>query len=188
MSSKPDSEVKAMEAALNAVVTLETDEQRRVVAWLIDKLKLSLSLPGGNPAVRTAQGTASNLGVQAGITEGVTPKLFLAQKMPKTDAERVTCLAYFLTHSRGTPQFKTKVITQLNKEAAQPRFSNPAVAVSNAARDQYLAPAGKGEKQITVRGEAVVEALPDREAVRTALDTHSARKRKPGKNKHRKKA
>lgn len=117
---------------------------------------------------------------------GLTPKQFVAQKKPKTDAERITCLAYFMTHHRGTPQFKTKDLTELNKEAAGSPFSNAAVAVSNATRDHYMAPAGGGAKQITVRGEEVVAALPDRERVQAALEANPARRRKAHKGKQRK--
>src|SRR2546429_7925043 len=35
------------------------------------------------------------------------PKEFLLDKQPKTDVERVACLAYYLTHYRETPHFKT---------------------------------------------------------------------------------
>lgn len=169
MAGKADSELKAMDVAWKALSGLQADEQRRVLVWLIDKLKLSESVSLGSPApgappMRHASGAPA--GTEAGA--GLTPKQFIAQKKPKTDAERITCLAHFMTYQRGTAQFKTKQLTDLNKEAAGSPFSNPAVAVNNAALDHYLAPAGGGAKQITVRGEAVVDALPDREKVNTA--------------------
>lgn len=188
MAAKGDSEVKAMDAALNALSPLGPEEQRRILIWLIDKLKLSGSISlganaAGMPPPQHQPGVAAP---PIGPGSGVTPKQFMAEKKPKTDAERITCLAYFLTHHRQTPQFKTKELTNLNKkEAAGSPFSNPAVAVSNATRDQYLAPAGGGKKQITVRGEAVVEALPDRAKVDAALQEHPARRRRATKgNRH----
>jgi hypothetical protein len=67
-------------------------------------------------------------------------------------------------------QFKTADLTKLNREAAQPLIGNPAQAVDNATKiSQYLTQAGGGKKQITPRGEAVVDALPDREKVKAAL-------------------
>src|SRR5262249_14399501 len=100
----------------------------------------------------------------------VTPRRFIAEKKPHTDVERVTCLAYYLTHMRDAPLFKTRDITQLNAEAALPRLSNPAFTVRNATQqNQFLASVGGGKKQITVRGEALVEALPERERVTEAL-------------------
>jgi hypothetical protein len=110
-------------------------------------------------------------------TETTTPKKFMTDKRPRTDAERVTCLAYYLSHFRETPQFKTAEITATNVDAAQKPLSNPTVAVNDAANKyNFLAPAGSGRKQITARGEAVVEALPDREKVKAALEDHPMRK------------
>jgi hypothetical protein len=42
----------------------------------------------------------------------------------------------------------------------------------------YLSNAGKGTKQITALGEAVVEALPNREAVAAAIVEHKPKKKK----------
>jgi hypothetical protein len=107
-----------------------------------------------------------------------TPKAFMAAKQPKTDMERVTCLAYYLTHTRATPKFKTKALTDLNLEAAAGKISNISATARNAATpsNNFLSGAGGGNKQITVRGEALVEALPDREMVQVALDARPARK------------
>lgn len=187
MSGKPNSEVRAMDVALGALSGLETDEQRRVLAWLGDKLKLSGSTPLGTSSPATPAIQLSG-GAPAGDTgaAGISPKQFMALKKPKTDAERITCLAYFMTHSRKAAQFKTKELTDLNKEAAGVPFSDPRVAVNNAALSHYLTAAGGGAKQITVRGEALVEALPDREKVKAAMEENPARHRRPSKIKRRK--
>ncbi len=84
----------------------------------------------------------------------------------------MTCLGYYLTHYKKTAQFKAKSLVALNSEAAQPPFSNASVAVDNASKSQYLTQAGGGDKQITARGEALVEALPDRGAVKSALEAN----------------
>lgn len=105
------------------------------------------------------------------------PKDFLAQKKPSADAERVACLAYYLTHYRGQQKFRTKDLTELNSKAAQPVFSIK-VAADNATRhSKYLTQAGEGQKQLTARGEAVVKALPGREQVKAALREHPLRRR-----------
>jgi hypothetical protein len=54
-----------------------------------------------------------------------TPKQFLLEKEPRTDVERIACLAYYLTHYRDMPHFKTIDLNKLNTEAAQQRLSNP---------------------------------------------------------------
>jgi hypothetical protein len=111
----------------------------------------------------------------------ISPKEFLRQKQPRTDMERVACLAYYLTHYRDTPHFKTLDISQLNTEAAQIKFANAANSVNNASTYGYLAATTKGNKQLTAVGEAFVEALPDRDAAREAMsNARPRRKRKSG--------
>lgn len=109
----------------------------------------------------------------------LSSKEFLLDKKPKSDIERVVCLAYYLTHYRNTPHFKTIDISKLNTEAAQLKFSNPAHAVENASRRGFLVPAGKnGMKQISAVGEQFVAALPDRENAKVALENVKAKSRK----------
>jgi len=107
----------------------------------------------------------------------LSAKEFLRDKNPVTDVERVTCLAYYLTHYRDTPHFKTLDISSLNTEAAQPKFSNAAFAVENAAKLGYLVAATKGNKQITAIGEKFVDLLPDRDAAREAVRNFRPRRR-----------
>ena len=164
-SKNANGEVKAMDTALNALSGLKPDEKRRVLVWLWEKLEVD----GTPPATQSSAGTAgagTPAGTPAPTPQGsLTAKAFLAQKDPQTDAERITCLAYHLTHHKNTPRFKTKQLVAANVDAAQPKFSNPAVAVMNAAGSKYLSAAGGGDKQITVQGEKLVEALPSREKV-----------------------
>lgn len=99
----------------------------------------------------------------------ISPKQFLLEKKPNTAVERVACLAYYLTHYRDTPHFKTIDISKLNTEAAQIKFSNAAMAVTDATKCGYLVPATKGQKQISAGGELFVQALPDHEAAKEAM-------------------
>jgi hypothetical protein len=109
-------------------------------------------------------------------TEPVSPKNFILEKAPKTDVERVVCLAYYLAHYRSTGTFKTGDISALNTEAAQPKFSNAAYAVSNATQSKFLTAAGDGAKQLTAAGEQFVLNLPDRDAARNAFVAANPRK------------
>ena len=83
-----------------------------------------------------------------------SPKAFIVSKSPKTDVQRVACLAYYLAHYGGIPHFKTKNITALNIESAHTRFSNPTNAVENATKIGYVVPSIKGSKQISATGPA----------------------------------
>ena len=109
----------------------------------------------------------------------MSPKEFLKSKLPSTDAQRIACLAFYLTHARKQNHFKTGDLRKLNTEAAAPKLSNPAVTVMNAtAHSRLLSPAGGGKKQITTIGEDLVNALPDQEAVKLVLSQQKSGKRK----------
>jgi hypothetical protein len=113
----------------------------------------------------------------------LSAKEFMRQKQPVTDVERVACLAYYLTHYLNTPHFKTLDISRLNTEAAQIKFSNPAVAANNAIKLGYLTAAQKGAKQLSALGEEFVGALPDRAAAKQVMA--SVRKRRGSKKERR---
>jgi hypothetical protein len=86
-------------------------------------------------------------------------------------------LAYYLTHYKGTPHFKTLDLSKLNTEAAQPKFANSANASNNAVKMGYLVHASKGQRQLSAFGEQFVRALPDREAAKEAVRTFRRRPR-----------
>ena len=99
------------------------------------------------------------------------------EKKPVTDLERITCLAYYLTHYRGTAHFKTLDLSKLNTEAAQIKLANAANAVENASATGLLVPAGGGKKQLSAVGELYVQALPDRQAAKEAIAHARPRRR-----------
>jgi hypothetical protein len=107
-----------------------------------------------------------------------TPKEFMVAKKPMKFVERVACLAYYLTHHRDMPEFKTVDLTALNTEAKQPRWTSATVHVENATKSDLLTAAGRGMKALGVRGEALVEALPDREKVKVALEENAKASRR----------
>jgi len=107
-----------------------------------------------------------------------TAKQFYAAKRPQIDVEKVTVLAFYLMYAQNKPHFKTIDLTKANTEAAGPKLSNATAAARNAVTKGLLASAGKGNKQISPLGEEVVNALPDRQAVKAALDSAPKRKRR----------
>jgi hypothetical protein len=142
-----------------------------------DEVHLSDFLPQGSSA--TGDTRRAEASPQFSDRPDISPKEFVLDKEPRTDVERVACLAYYLTHYLNKPHFKTLDISKLNTDAAQPKFSNPTVAVDNAAKSEFLVPAVRGTKQLSGFGEQFVRALPDREAasaVRKKLRLRRARK------------
>jgi hypothetical protein len=99
----------------------------------------------------------------------LSAKAFMIEKRPQQDTERIACLAYYLTHYRDQPTFKTLDLSKLNTEAAQIKLSNPTRAVDSAVAAHFLIPAGGGTKQLSAIGEVYVQALPDRSAAKEAI-------------------
>lgn len=98
--------------------------------------------------------------------------------MPADDVSRVTALAYYLTHGMDQATYKTGDLTKARVEAALASF-NMSRAVSNAQRAGYLTTAGgRGTYQVTSIGEALVEAMPDAEAIRKVKGQGTRRRRK----------
>lgn len=193
-STEFGAEVDALKAALEALGGLNEEQQQFVYQTVGQRLKLSAAPPVTPraattpptvtpPAVRPPAGGAAN-------EAGMDAKQFLTYKKSGTDVERVAVLAYYLTHHKNTPHFKTADISKLNTEAAQTKLSNPAHAVANATRqNNFLAAAPKGTKQITAYGEDFVKALPDRAAadkVKAEYKKRRRRRKKAGQKKKKK--
>lgn len=169
-------EMAALTAILDALDSLENDDQRSFVYRTAGE-RFGIVVQG-RKTKRREEGSDDS--ITSGQDNDIgTPKEFMHDKSPKTDVERVACLAYYLTKYRETLTFKTKDITNLHTEAALPKMSNPSQTMKNATnQNHYLATAGQGAKQITMRGEKVVDALPDREKVAAVLAKHAKPKRR----------
>lgn len=107
----------------------------------------------------------------------LSAKEFIFEKEPQNEAERLACLAYYLTHYQETPHFKNIDLSRLNTEAAQRKLSNPAVAAGNAVREGFFVDAPKsGYKQLSAMGERFVQLLPNREAAHQVKQRMAARR------------
>lgn len=206
-ATKAALELDATKAALEALQALDQEQVARALRWLSEILKVSppplISMPPSDPTSAVPYAPMLSPGVvppmmsavpynvtgapypsypQGGIGDLSSPKAFLASKRPKSLSEKIACLAYYLTHCRNVHHFKTADIISLNTEAAQPKkMQNPSRDVAKAeTRNGYLVSAGAGNRQISTLGEAIVAALPDRDAVEAAAKDHNpVRRRKP---------
>jgi hypothetical protein len=162
-------ELKAVQEALALLWPLDEEARARAVAGIAGALGVGGVLRSGT-AGRTQFG-AAGVGSSNGAGDLGDPEEFLALKAPQTDVERVAVLAYYLKHARGQRHFKTRELSELNLDAAGPRLSNASYTASNATKKMgYLAAGPGGTKQITKRGEALVENLPDRAAAKAAVE------------------
>jgi hypothetical protein len=179
-------ELEALSTLIRALQGLDSDSRKRVFASVATFF--GLGNVGSVPTESTGQssGIASVQPSRGGFSEdrAPTPKAFVFAKRPATDVERVATLAYYLTHYRDTPFFKTLDIGKLNTEAAQLKFANASNAVENAVKTGWLVPASKGAKQLSALGEVYVQALPDRDAARSAVAHVRSKKRvkRPGRS------
>lgn len=182
MKAEETPNVEALTAILTALKSLDRDAQTRTLQAVATFLGLSLT-KNSNDVLH--ENTHISLPIANNVKQGVTfsenrtisPKEFLRDKAPKTDIEKVACLAYYLTHYREVQYFKTLDISTLNTEAAQPKFSNAAVAMENASRSGFLVQGIKGTKQLTALGEGFVQALPDREAAKNLIQSGREKRR-----------
>jgi hypothetical protein len=170
-------EFDALQAVISALTPLEDEARHRILESAATFLRIESHQKVGRPHGHS--GTQSERTAQSLFSDdtAMSPKDFLLEKQPRTDVERIACLAYYLTHYRATPHFKTIDLSILNTEAAQPKFSNSANSSNNAVTRGYLVPTSKGQRQLSAIGERFVRALPDREAAKAAFDSVRRRSR-----------
>jgi hypothetical protein len=172
----------AMKDAITALAQLEPEDRPSALYWIAQELGVTGSLQSVGASLGSVGANVIDSGGGVIVdASAMTAKQFMSAKRPTTDVERIACLAYYLTHVKNTAEFKTLDLTTLNTEAAGRKFGNASQAANNALNQNgFLAPAGKGKRQITTRAEAVVEALPDREKVTAALAEHPKGGRRRG--------
>jgi hypothetical protein len=194
MDDKSQSHVDALQTLISCLSPLDEEARVRLLKTIVTFLDIKGVRIAGAGEVRISDFIAPHQPPRTGADfssssssafsnrPDISAKEFLLGKEPKTDVERVACLAFYLTHYRNVPHFKTLDISTLNTEAAQVKFSNAGVAVENATKLGFLVPAVKGTKQIGAIGEKFVNALPDREAAKAIRDKIRVRRtKKPGK-------
>jgi hypothetical protein len=170
-------EFNALQAVIAALQPLPDEARKRIHQAAAMFLKLGQTVATHSDS-RAASGGSSAPGLRSYSHDAsMSPKEFMLEKQPRTDVERVACLAYYLTHFRDTPYFKTLDLSKLNTEAAQPKFANAANSTNNAVKRGYLAPGTKGNRQLSAAGEQFVRALPDRDSAKTAMSLIKPRRR-----------
>jgi hypothetical protein len=176
MNSKTSpEELASFNKIVHELSGFDEDTKARLIQTIVTFLNIDVF---GSPiAVRemvpspTSSDKTSLITSKVGFSEreDLGPKEFLLEKEPKMINDRVACLAFYLTHYRHTPHFKTLDISKLNTEAAQTKFTNASVSVAEATKRGLLVSAGKGKKQLSALAEQYVQALPDREAAHKIL-------------------
>ena len=164
-------EFRALQTVIGALQPLSIEARHRILASVATFLQARVNETVGLHADREPSTVRAIPTVAPAYSENavMSPKEFLIEKQPRTDVERIACLAYYLTHYEDTPSFKTLDLSKLNTRAAQPKFTNAAQVAKNAVTSGYLVPSSRGHRQLAAAGEQFVRALPDRDAARTAM-------------------
>jgi hypothetical protein len=172
----PTTELDAVQLLLTTLNRFDESTRLRILKTVATFFGADLGASQPRLTSRAAaSGSASGV-VGSSEERQISPKEFLFEKKPQTNIERVASLAYYLTHYRDQPHFKTLDLSKLNTEAAQPKFTNAAYATNDALKAGLLAQASKSQRQISALGEQFVLALPDRDAARAVLASRIRRK------------
>ncbi|RPH96045.1 hypothetical protein EHM69_02470 [candidate division KSB1 bacterium] len=185
-------EIRVVNEILKMLNELEPEARRRVLATVetfikFDNLQVNSAPPQSTIAELHGRQTSLRSDGDFSTDRTISAKQFLFDKKPQSDVERIACLAYYLTHYQDLLEFQTRDVSLLNTEAAQQKFSNPSVAISNAARAGYIIPSSKSYWRISAIGEVYVRALPDRDAAKEALTDAPARRQRKSSAKRAKK-
>ena|SRR6218665_2800141 len=179
------SEIEALKVVDESLGHLSSEERQRIFSFISSKYSLT-SINTQNASQSSSNGQAFNSGAGQPIVSDV--KQFLASKKPNGFYEQIACLGYFIEKVQGQESFDTKTITAANTAARATKIPNPSLYLSDVvSKYGYLTAIGGGKKAMTARGEALVEALPDREAVKTALENNPAKKKSAPRKKKAKK-
>lgn len=172
-------EFEALQTVITALQPLNIEARQRILAAVSTFLRTRI--PSGpasrtDPAVGHSPATTPEPPAYSN-NAAMSPKEFLIDKQPRTDVERIACLAFYLTHYENMSSFKTLDLSKLNTRAAQPKFANAAQAAKNAVLSGYLVPSSAGQRQLGAAGEQFVRALPDRDAAKSAMSAARPKRR-----------
>ena len=182
MTKQPLTEVDAMKFVDDALAGLEPEARQRVLTWAASKYHVeTIKLVGG--------GSGDGDKKADGMTPAAAGSLghikdFLVKKRPSTLYERVACLAYYLEKMSSITAFKAKDIEKASTDARHGKIDNvPSVLNDATSKYGFLSPCGRGKKELSAKGEAMVEALPDREKVKEVISKYRRRGPKPRRTK-----
>lgn len=176
-TGKRHPEVEAVEAIHRALEPLDPEARARVLRSVTSLLEVT-TLPTLDNRPTSANISPPSPTVGTGIQPQMSINAFIASKRPGNVYQRLACLAYFLEHHDQTVDVNAKDLATANSNARQANIPGTTNALSDAtSKYEFFAPVGRGRKHLTSRGVAVVEALPDQEAVKRALQQHPSPRR-----------
>ncbi len=188
MSTKPASEMEALQAVHKALEPLEPETRIKVIRAVCTLLEVNTPL-GNSSAQQPGQNNDIQLGgnQQASDLSKLSIKQFIMAKKPKNTYQRIACLAYFLENTNGNSKIDAKALSKANEDAKQTNISNISVFLDHAVRrHNFFSSIKGGKKQLTAFGSSVVEALPDQNKVKEVMAEHKTIKKGHKKTKNKK--
>jgi len=177
------SEFDALKGIDKFLEQLSEKERQRVFNFVTSKYGFTASLNETGQTSGKRAGNQTGNGDQA-LPADLSVKQFIALKKPVGFYEQIACLAFYLEKHHGLPSYKTIEITKANVDARANKIPNPSLYVANTKQKYgFLSPVGGAKVALSARGEALVAALPDREAVKAALEAHPIKKKTTRANK-----
>ncbi|HXG07898.1 MAG TPA: hypothetical protein VNI77_11305 [Nitrososphaera sp.] len=178
---QPIDELSSVRVVHEALKSLDPEARVRVLQAVMTLLQI----PAQAATIQQGtQGTGGTTVPSQSNIQTTTIDKFVAAKRPRDTYQRLACLAYFLEHRENKVDLSVKDLRKANTDARQSAISNISRFLDLATRRHgFFTSAGHGKKRLGIRGTAVVEALPDQAAVKSALDQNpmpkkSGRKRK----------
>ena len=171
MEINKSDELNTVQLIINRLSPFEKETQIRLIKTILTFLKIKAEdIFGEHFQSRRSLGIGTSIQVSSeSDAMEMSPKEFMLEKDPRSNVERVACLAFYLSHYRNLSHFKTLDISKLNTEAGQPRFTNAVEHAKGAIRRGLIVAAGNKRRQLSAIGEQFIEALPDREAANRIL-------------------
>ena len=115
-----DEELTALGAVLGALEPLEESKRLFVLRTAVDRLAINEAFTPGTFELSEERRGGARTPTEGVGRVGATPKDFMRSKQPKTDVQRVACLADYLAQARGTPQ-RTSESSTFSCSSQRPR-------------------------------------------------------------------
>jgi hypothetical protein len=109
----------ALSALIKALTPLDEEQRQRVLMAASAFFNIGMSTLNQNHTVSYSTPDSRHTRPSFSSSPIVSPKEFLLSKQPRTDVERIACLAFYLTHFRDIPYFKTLDLAKLNTEIVE---------------------------------------------------------------------
>ena len=107
-------EFEILQTIVSSLKALDRETQIRLLETTITFLGIKGDSLRKATVVANATGATETPGGPFSDRPNISPKEFLLDKNPRSDVERVACLAYYLAHYRNVREFKTLDISKLN--------------------------------------------------------------------------